>query len=250
MFCLEGRLALITGGASGIGWGIARTLAEAGADLVIADIDEKSASDRAEELRAGGYQAVARALDLADEASIVSACAGIFRERGCPWILVNSAGLQDREAFLGGTAEEWDRMNRVNARGPYLMTREVANAMVAAGDGGRIVNIASAALRGSIVSGLVAYTGSKGALLGLSTATAFELAEHGITVNTVLPGAVPTPGAIAARGPAPQGPARRDLPLGMCEPEDIAAAVLYFASPGARRVTNQVIAVDGGFSVT
>jgi NAD(P)-dependent dehydrogenase (short-subunit alcohol dehydrogenase family) len=122
--------------------------------------------------------------------------------------------------------------------------------MVAAGQGGRIVNVASAALIGSIVKGLAAYTSSKGALLGLSRASAFELAEHKITVNTVLPGGVATPGAIAAKGPAVEGPARRAPPLGRCEPRDIATAVYFFATPAARHITNQVVAVDGGFSVT
>lgn len=250
MFSLSGRLALVTGGASGIGWGIAQLLAGAGADIVIMDIDEEAAERRAAQLRDEQHRAQACRVDLADESSITAGVSRIIREMGTPWIVVNNAGLQDRELFLEGTAEEWDRMNRINARGPYLLTREAARSMVSAGDGGRIVNIASAALRGSIVSGLVSYTGSKGAMLGLSTATAFELAAHGITVNTVLPGGVPTPGAVAARGPLPEGPARRALPLGMCEPEDIAGAVLYFASPAARRVTNQVMAVDGGFSVT
>ena len=84
----------------------------------------------------------------------------------------------------------------------------------------------------------------------LTQASAMELAEHGITVNTVLPGGVGTPGAIAAEGPPPVGPGNRRPPLGMCEPRDIASAVLYFATPAARLVTNQVLCVDGGFSIT
>ena len=128
---------------------------------------------------------------------------------GTPWVLVNNAGIQDRQLLLEGTAEEWDRMNAVNARGPFLMIREIGRAMAAQGAGGRIINIATAGLRGSIVKGLAAYVGSKGALLALSRASAFELAEHKITVNTVLPGAVATPGARSAKGPAARraGPA-------------------------------------------
>lgn len=247
---LDKKVALVTGGASGIGAGIAAVLAEAGAFVVIADINRDHADREVAKLIAAGHRAAAVTINLAEEQSIVDGCAEVIAQYGAPWVLVNNAGLQDRQALLDGTAEEWDRMNVVNGRGPFLMTRELARAMVAAGQGGRIVNIASAVLRGSIIRGLAAYAGSKGALLGLSGATAFELAEHGITVNTVLPGAVPTPGAMAAKGPLSDGPARRSLPLGMCEPQDIAAAVLYFASPAARRVTNQVLAVDGGFSVT
>lgn len=249
-FDLTGKVALVTGGASGIGTGIVAMLAEAGATVVIADIDESSAKREAATLAAAGHNAHAVHLDLADEASTVRGCAEAIAICGAPWVLVNNAGLQNRQLLLEGTAAEWDRTNQVNARGPFLMTREIARAMVAAGQGGRIVNIASAALVGSMVKGLAAYMGSKGALLALSQASALELAEHRITVNTVLPGGVMTPGALAAKGPPVEGPARRRPPLGMCEPRDIGAAVLFFASPGARYITNQTLTVDGGFSVT
>jgi NAD(P)-dependent dehydrogenase (short-subunit alcohol dehydrogenase family) len=249
-FNLSGKVALITGGAGGIGAGIAAALAGAGATVVIADRDEASARRTAAALTEAGGTAGAVYIDLADEGSIVRACAEVVSGYGAPWALVNNAGLQDRELLLQSTAAEWDRMNAVNARGPFLMTREIARAMVSAGGGGRIVNIASAALVGSLVKGLAAYSGSKGALLGLSRASAFELAEHRITVNTVLPGGVATPGAIAAKGPAAEGPARRRPPLGLCEPSDIGAAVRFFVSPAARYITNQVLIVDGGWSVT
>ena len=122
--------------------------------------------------------------------------------------------------------------------------------MVSAGQGGRIVNIASAALWGQMVKGGAPYAASKGALLALGRASALELIEHRITVNTVLPGGVATPGAIGAKGPAPEGPGHRMPPLGLCTPRDIGAAVLFFAAPEAGAVTNQVIAVDGGWSLT
>lgn len=250
-FTLSGRIALVTGGASGIGTGIATLLAEAGATVVIADRHVEAAANVAAQLTARGLLADSVAMELGDEASIVDACNDVIARIGTPWILVNNAGIQDRQLLLDGTAEEWDRMNAINARAPFLLTREIGRAMVAKGDGGRIVNVATAGLRGSVVKGLAAYVGSKGALQALSQISAFELAEHRITVNTVLPGAVPTAGAINAQGPAADGPARRPLPLGkICEPADIAAAVYFFATPAARYITNQVIAVDAGFSVT
>jgi len=124
-------------------------------------------------------------------------------------------------------------------RGSFLMIRELGSAMVAAGQGGRIVNCASNSLAGEFVKGLGAYMASKAGLAALTTAAAFELADHGITVNTVLPGGVGTPGAMNARGTEPEGPGLSRLrPLGFCEPADIAAAVLYFAAPAARYTTN------------
>jgi NAD(P)-dependent dehydrogenase (short-subunit alcohol dehydrogenase family) len=232
-FDLRGKVAVVTGGSAGIGAGIVAVLAEAGAKVV--NVDVAPAAD----VR----------IDLGSEASIVKGCAEIIAAHGAPWALVNNAGIQDRQLLLEGTAEEWDRMNRVNARGPFLMTRELGRAMVAA-KGGRIVNIASCSLEGQMVKGLAAYMGSKGALAALTQASALELVEHNITVNTVLPGGVPTPGAINAKGPVPEGPARRRPPLGMCEPRDIGAAVLFFVSPAARYVTNQTLTVDAGFSIT
>jgi len=250
-FDLTGRVALVTGGASGIGAGICEVLTEAGATVVIGDRDEDAARARVLDGSAADWIA----LDLTDENAIVAASAALIERHGAPWLLVNNAGLQHREMLLDGTLAHWERIQQVNARGPFLMMREVARAMIAGGPSGaqgrgRIVNCASSGLVGQFVAGLSAYMASKAGLAGLSTMGAFELAEHGITVNTVLPGGVGTPGAIGAEGPPPTGPGNRPPPLGRCTPRDIASAVLYFASPAARLVTTQTPAVDGGFSVT
>lgn len=252
LFGLTGKVAIVTGGAQGIGAGIAEVLAESGATVIIADINVDQAQAYAAKLRDAGHSAGAVRIDMASEESIVAACAEITAQFGAPWVLVNNAGLQDREFLLDSTATHWDRIHAVNARGPLLLTREVARAMVAAGNGGRIINIASAALIGSVIHGLTAYTASKGALLALSRASAFELAEHRITVNTLLPGGVITPGGMTSSGPMrDSGPALR-LPAlgGLSEPRDMGAAVLFYASVAARNVTNQVLAVDAGWSLT
>lgn len=250
LFGLVGRVALVTGGAGGIGAGIAEVLGKAGATVVIADIDREKAQQQAAALVAAGCTASSVQVDLADEASVVRACADVVAAHGVPWVLVNNAGLQDRQLLLEATVADWDRTLAVNSRGPYLMTREVARAMVGAGKGGRIINIASASVIGSLVKGHAAYASSKAALIGLTRACALELVEHAITVNTILPGGVITPGAMTAKGPLPEGPALRMPPLGMCEPRDIGAAALFLASPAARSVTNQALAVDGGWSIT
>jgi NAD(P)-dependent dehydrogenase (short-subunit alcohol dehydrogenase family) len=250
LYDLGGKVAIVTGGAGGIGVGIAKVLAKAGAHVVIADRDEAAANRQSASLREAGGVASAVHLDQADEASIVRACAKIVAERGTPWALVNNAAVQDRQLLVEGTAEEWDRIHGINVRGPFLLMREISRAMIAGGGGGRIVNIASISVRSPGVMGLGAYASSKGALTTLSQNAAFELAQHAITVNTVLPHAVMTDGARHAKGPAPDGPARRLGPLGIAEAEDIGAAVLFFVTPAARLVTNQVLAVDSGFSLT
>jgi NAD(P)-dependent dehydrogenase (short-subunit alcohol dehydrogenase family) len=249
-FDLTGRAVVVTGAASGIGGGIARVLAAAGAVVVIADIDAARAAAAAAELAAAGYKSGSVQINVADEASVIRGCAEIVAAHGAPWGLVNNAGLQDRQMLLDGTVAEWDRVNSVNARGPFLMTREIARAMVAAGQGGRIVNIASCALIGALTQGHAVYASSKAALLGLTRASALELVDHGITVNTVLPGGVATPGAITAKGPAPKGPGCRPPPMGLSAPEDIGAAVLFFVTPAAAKITNQTIAVDAGWSLS
>ena len=244
-FSLDGRVVIVTGAAMGIGEGVARLLAECGAMVVVADRDLPKAEAVAAEIGGKAFH-----VDMADEASIVAMAAAVVDQLGTPWALVNNAGVQDRQLLLEGTAQEWDRNNAINARGPFLLTREVARAMIAKGAGGRIVNLASCSLWGQAIKGLASYMGSKGALWALTKASALELAEHAITVNCVLPGGVGTPGSMGAKGPPAEGPARRLPALGFCEPQDIAAAVAYFVSPAARYATNQTLCVDAGWSVT
>lgn len=250
LFSLEGKLAIVTGAASGIGAGIAEVLARAGALVIVADRNAEGAEQQAAAIRHAGGKAEALAVDLAQEASIVAAVAQVVERHGAPWALVNNAGMQDRELLLEASADLWDRTHAVNARGPFLMAREVARAMVAAGRGGRIVNIASQTVAGMLTPGVAAYVASKGAIDQLTSIEALELAPHRITANTVLPGGVMTPGAIGAKGPPTSGPATRRAPLGLSAPQDIGAAVLFFVSEEAHMVTNQRLAVDAGWTLS
>lgn len=246
---LEERICVVTGAASGIGAGIASKLAAAGATVVIADRDQAGAEETCRAIVQAGGRAQPVHIDLAEEASVVAGCCDIVARIGPPWLLVNNAGLFDGELLLEGTTAHWDRLYAVNARGAFLMTRECGRAMAEAAQGGRIVNIASRSIQGRGVPGLSAYVASKSALAGLSMTSAAELVKYAITVNTVLPGSVFTPGAAARVAPALEGPRPSPPPLGWCEPHDIAAAVLFFATPAARFITNQVIAVDAGKSL-
>jgi NAD(P)-dependent dehydrogenase (short-subunit alcohol dehydrogenase family) len=186
--------------ARGIGEGIAGVLAQAGAMVIVADVRGEMAEERARTLRKAGHLADSVHLDIADEDSIVFAHAAVVAKHGAPWALVNNAGILDRQMLLEGTAQEWDRVHAVNSKGAFLLMREAARAMVEAKAGGRMVNIASAALIGSLTYGHAVYAASKAALVGLMRAAAFELADHKITVNTIMPGGVATPGAIQRQG--------------------------------------------------
>ena len=249
-FDLEAKVAIVTGGASGIGAGIAAVLAEAGAIVVIADRDEAGARRVAATLSEAGRRAEAVHVDLADEISIVRACAEVISATAHPGCWSTMRAYRIASCCCRARASEWDRTNAINARGPFLMTREIARA-----HGGGWPRRADRQYRIGRVGG-VSRQGLGGLFRVQGRPPRLEprkrLRAHGfaITVNTVLPGGVATPGAIGAKGPAAEGPARRRPPLGTCEPGDIGAAVLFFASPAARYITNQVLTVDGGWSVT
>jgi NAD(P)-dependent dehydrogenase (short-subunit alcohol dehydrogenase family) len=189
-------------------------------------------------------------MDVSQERSVVAASRAVVERHGAPWAVVNNAGIQDRKLIGDETVETWDQIQAVNARGPFLVTREFSKAMIAAGAGGRIIDIASGVLAGMIVTGTAAYTASKGALAAFTSVSALELASHAITVNAILPGAISTPGTMQAAGPRPEGPGTRRAVFGLCAPEEIGQAAVFLASPAARMITNEMLRVDGGFSLS
>ena len=249
LFGLEGRVAAVTGAAEGMGREIASLLAGSGASVAILDRNAGGAEEVARAIGHRGGRALAIGVDLADEKSIVAAIRDVAQRLGGIDILVNCAGIQNRELLTETSAELWDLVQSVNSRGLFVCVREAARIMRAAGRGGRIINISSMGSIHPIMPGLAAYNASKAAVNALTRSAALELSGDGITVNAILPGAVATAGAAKAPGPAPSGRAVAGLPpLGrLATPTDIAAAVLFLASSGAAAITGQTLCIDAGY---
>jgi len=242
LFNLSGRVAIVTGSAEGIGNAIAQYLAAAGAQVVIADINVDGATAAAQAISEAGGRARAFHLDQSQEESIVAMVAAVRAELGPVHILVNNAGVVDEAPLESTTAAQWDRLHNVNLRGAFLCLREVAKAMREDAIRGRIINISSMGSLHPIFTGLTAYNATKAGINGMTRNAAYELAGDGITVNAVLPGSVITDGQLRRQvKPIDEALLRR-----MCSPEDIARAVLFFASAAAEQVTAQFLVVDGG----
>jgi 2-deoxy-D-gluconate 3-dehydrogenase len=242
---LDGKTAIVTGGAKGIGRGIAERLAEAGATVVISDIDESSGTQAAEEIGAEFHVA-----DMASEPDLQRLVNQTSELHGTVDILVNNAGIYPFKPALEMTAEEWDRVQAVNLRGLFLLSREFARAAAQRGGGGAIVNIGSIdSLHPSSV-GLAAYDASKGGVLMFTRNFALEVAPLGIRVNMIAPGGIATEGVAEAQGGMPEELLNEFLarvPLGRWgEPDDIAMMVLVLVTPLSAYVTGSVFVVDGG----
>jgi 2-deoxy-D-gluconate 3-dehydrogenase len=249
LFSLEGKVSMITGAARGIGLGMARALAGAGSELILIDVLEKELREAAGEiLRETGKKPLAISGDLGkmDE---IERMVREARERH-PRIdcLINNAGTTVRKPFVEITPEEFDRVIAVNLKAAYFLSQQVVRGMIAAGSGGKIINVASqTSFQG--VSNLSVYGASKGGVYALTKGLAVELAPHGICVNAVAPGFFQTNLTQAVW----EDPQKRDwavsrIPLGrLGNPGDIAGAVVFFASAASDYITGQVMNVDGGW---
>ena len=244
---LEGKVALISGGARGQGAVEAKMFAQEGAKVVFGDIRDQEGQQVEAQIRELGGEATYTHLDVTKEADWRSAVDTAVDRYGKLDILINNAGIAIWKGVEDTSEEDWDRVMAVNAKGVFLGTKHAIPAMRRAG-GGSIVNISSTAgLRGS--PGLAAYTASKGAVRLFTKSTAIQYAGDNIRCNSVHPGGVDTPMVQEA----PDDPARQDArlrtPMGRrAAPEEIAYGVLYLASDESSFVTGSELVIDGGRS--
>lgn len=244
-FSLAGKLAVVTGAASGIGAAIAEAFAAKGARVALLDMNREAAAFRAASLPG----AAAFACNVTDATSVAASVADVQAAMGSIDILVNSAGIVDLAPAEDLGAVAWDRTIAVNLTGSFLMAQAVGRAMIAAGRGGRIVNLASQA--GSVaIDGHVAYCASKFGIIGVTKTLALEWGRHGITVNSISPTVVLTDlGRKAWDGPKGEA-MKAQIPTGrFAEPQEIAAAAVFLASAEAAMINGADLLVDGGYTV-
>ena len=257
LFDLSGRGAVVTGGAMGIGRSIAYRLSEAGAQVMIADIDLDTARQTAEKVtERAGTRALAIRADASSPADAEKVMQATVEAFGSVDILVNNAGIYPTSPFLQTTEQLWDRVLSINLKGAFFYAQAAARRMIEGGRGGRIINLASIDALHPHVE-LAHYGSSKAGVIMLTKDLALELAPHQILVNAVAPGTIMTRGiggeaqARASAGKSTQelmDEFIRRLPLGRPgTPDDVAKAVLFLASGAADYMTGSVLVVDGGY---
>ncbi len=244
---LKGRVALVTGAGQGLGEAIARRLAAAGAAVAVVDIDGGLAEAVARDIQAAGLQAFAHAADVTDRAAVRAMADAVARRAGSTDILVNNAGgFQKVKTLLEIEEDEWDAILALNLTSAFLCSRVVLAEMVAR-RWGRIISLASAAARSLTNLSATHYAAAKAGILGFTRHLAYEVGQHGITVNAVAPGTTLTARVRRARTPEDQARIASLIPLGrMGQPEDTAAAVAFLASEDAGYITGATLDVNGG----
>src|SRR6266487_2648766 len=241
---LENQIAVVTGAGRGIGRSIALKFAAAGAEVVCVSRSAENSEKVADEIRALGRKAWAHAVDVSGSAAVATAAEKILTDCGKVDILVNNAGVTRDGLLLRLSDADWDTVLNTNLKGAFLVTKAFSRAMLRQRSG-RIINISSVlGLIGN--AGQCNYAASKAGLIGFTQSAAKEFASRGITVNAIAPGFIETDMTAELKEPA-QTDLLKAIPLrSFGQPEDIANAALFLASPAARYITGQVLTVDGG----
>jgi len=253
-FRLDGKRLFITGGSRGLGREMALAIAEAGADVVLVGRDEESLNQTADDIRSLGRSAVPISGDMGDPAECEAVCRQVLEEHGPIDILINNVGGRridvPTESF---PLDQWQQIIDLNLTSTFLCTKQIGGAMIARGQGGRIINIAS-------ISGMVAnrgiggrsYETAKAAVIQFTRAVAADWAPHGITVNAICPGGFLTEPNVRWANENPQiiEEFRAQIPMGdFGQPEDLGPLAVYLAGDAARYVTGASLVIDGGYTL-
>lgn len=254
---LSGKTAIVTGGALGIGFGIAFRLAEAGAKVVVADLKEQEAFQAVEQLTSQGFKAKAIKVDVSNQADVLNLVEVTVAEFGAVDILVNNAGIYPSTPVSQMSLDDFKKVLAINLESVFLCTKSVSEQMIKQGRGGRVINITSIdALHPSSV-GLAHYDASKHGVWGFTKNVALELAPHKIWVNAIAPGGILTPGVKQLQSKIPASAAvdmqqvleefLNKIPMHrMGNPDDIARVALFLASEMSSYMTGSQVVVDGG----
>src|SRR3989338_3154861 len=247
---LSGSTAIITGGAMGIGYGIAYRLAEAGASVVVADMNKTAAGGAVANLVAKGWNAIAVSVDVSDAAQVEKMVEAATTAYGSVDILVNNAGIYPEKLVLDATKEDFEKVIHTNLMGAFFAAKAAARQMITQGRGGKIINITSIDALHPSSPGLAFYDASKHGLWGFTKNLALELAPHRIWVNAIAPGGINTPGTGASSMTEEMQEALKPfiakIPMRrMGEPDEIGKVALFLASDLSSYMTGSQVIVDG-----